>query len=649
VQAIGYTKSMPMIPFPPDEAERRALLGSLNLLDTAPEPVFDRITRLASRLLNTPLALFSLIDIHRQWYKSRVGIDIDETPREQSLCAHTLVQASPLVVADASLDPRFRDNPLVIGDPHVRFFASVPIRAGSGVIIGTLCVLAPVPRQLPEDDLQALLDLAEIIMQEVGLREQLITAQDHLKHTGAVVLSSDARFRSIFDLASVGIALVALDGRWIRANARLCEILGYSQHQLENMTFQRVTHPDDLDADLKLLRQLERNEVNQYQVEKRYIRADGAVVWVNLNVNSKRSASGEPEYYVAVIQDITKQKAQQHELQRLHADLEVRVEARTAELREVNDRLTAALSRQTRAEDVLREREAELSSVIENANDAYISLDETGVVTGWNRQAEMTFGWTLHEALGRTLEDLIIPDEIASAYREDMTIFRSTGMSSMLNHRLELPARRKDGTTIIAEVRTRPLQVNGRQIVSCFVHDISDRKQLEARREYESRHDALTGLLNRRAMMDMLPSAQARARRNRQAMALLFLDLDGFKAVNDTWGHDAGDNLLRTIATRIVAAVRKSDAAFRLAGDEFTVILEALNNGRRDAAEVGKKLIETISAPISLDSGLAHVGASVGFAIFEPDSEVAIDALIKEADQWMYRAKQAGRGKVFPH
>jgi diguanylate cyclase (GGDEF)-like protein/PAS domain S-box-containing protein len=639
---------MPIIPFSPDEAERHALLGSLNLLDTAPEPVFDRVTRLASRLLGVPCAVFSLLDADRQWYKSRIGIDVEETPREHSLCAHAVQQSAPLVVADASLDERFRDNPMVAGPPHARFFASIPIRVASGVAIGALCVVDTAPRTLPDADLEVLVDLAELIAQKIRYRERLSQAQDRLEHSGSRALSSEALFRSVFDLASVGIALVGLDGRWLRANARMCDIVGYSQEQLAGKTFQQLTHPDDLPSDLALLARLERDDVTQYQLDKRYLRADGSHVWVNLNVNTKRGAGGEAEYYVIVVKDITAQKAAQDALRQLHADLEARVQARTAELREANLQLREALARQAQAEEALRERETELSSVIEHANDAYIALDETDLVTTWNRQAEETFGWSRQEALGKPLVELIIPQEVASAYREDMEIFRATGSSSMLNQRLELPARRKDGSGLVVEVRTRPLLVNGRRILSTFVHDISERKRLEAQREYESRHDALTGLLNRRAMADMLPLAQARARRNRQALALLFIDLDGFKAVNDTWGHDAGDLLLRTVAHRIAATLRQSDTAFRLAGDEFTVILEALGQGC-DAAAVAAKLVEAIALPLALPSGVAQVGASIGIGLFQPDSAASPETLVKEADGWMYRAKQAGRGQVLPH
>src|SRR6059058_453252 len=111
---------MPAALIPPDEFERQELLRSLKILDTAPEPVFDQVTRLASRLLGVPIAVFSLIDQDRQWFKSRIGLDVQETPREQAFCAHAILERAPLVVPDATADPRFTDNALVTGSPNIR-------------------------------------------------------------------------------------------------------------------------------------------------------------------------------------------------------------------------------------------------------------------------------------------------------------------------------------------------------------------------------------------------------------------------------------------------------------------------------------------------------------------------------------------------
>ena len=618
---------MPAASHPPDEIERQQLLRSLDLLDTEQEEVFDRVTRLASRLLKVPIALFSLVDENRQWFKSRVGMEVPETPREYAFCAHALLLDQPLVVADASSDARFSDNPLVTGDPNIRFYAGVPIRTSGGLAIGTLCALDERVRVLTADELCILIDLADIVQKEVQHRERLAVAGRQMLRSEAVLSASEARFRSIFDLASIGIALVSPTGGWLSANGALGRMLGYTPEELQRRTFQEVTHPDDLDSDLELLRRLQAGDIDQYQLEKRYIRKDGGIVWVNLNVSKKLNDAGAIEYYISVIKEISAQKEAEQALSALHADLEARVAARTREL---------------------RERELELRSVIENANDAYIGLDQSGVVTVWNRAAEQTFGYSAAEAIGQALDDLIIPDDMVSAHRNGMGRYLTSGVSTVLGKRLELPAVRKDGSALIVEVRISTLELHGQQMFSAFLHDISERKQAEARREYESRHDMLTNLLNRRALLETLPIAQGRAARTGKSMALLFIDLDGFKAVNDDLGHDAGDSVLRAVAARLRDAVRKTDSVFRLAGDEFTVLLEAMSDTFGDARQVADKIVAEVSRPVAVDGSFAAVGASIGIAVFTPQDSASPEALIKEADRQMYAAKRAGKGQVFP-
>ncbi len=135
-------------PMPADEDERLAALRELLLLDTPPEERFDRLTRSAAEQLDTPIALLTLVDGQRQWFKSRMGLEATETPREISFCGHAILKNELFVVEDASRDPRFADNPLVTGDPHIRFYAGAPLSAPGGHRIGTLCVIDTVPRTL---------------------------------------------------------------------------------------------------------------------------------------------------------------------------------------------------------------------------------------------------------------------------------------------------------------------------------------------------------------------------------------------------------------------------------------------------------------------------------------------------------------------
>ena len=159
-------------PIPADEAERLQALKALMLLDTPPQERYDRVTRFAAEQLDMPIALVSLIDGQRQWFKSRLGLGAPETARDISFCGHAIMEPGLFVVEDASLDPRFADNPLVTGEPHLRFYAGAPISSPSGHRIGTLCVIDTVPRRLGTVELAVLEALRELVNEVLAGRDE---------------------------------------------------------------------------------------------------------------------------------------------------------------------------------------------------------------------------------------------------------------------------------------------------------------------------------------------------------------------------------------------------------------------------------------------------------------------------------------------
>lgn len=154
-------------PFPTDEAERIATLRQLLILDTLPEARFDNLTRVAASFFRVPVALVSLVDVERQWFKSSFGLAARETSRDVSFCAHAILREDVLVVEDALDDTRFADNPLVIDDPHIRFYAGAPLRMANGQQVGTLCVIDRAPRQVTRAEIDMLTDLARLVAQEL--------------------------------------------------------------------------------------------------------------------------------------------------------------------------------------------------------------------------------------------------------------------------------------------------------------------------------------------------------------------------------------------------------------------------------------------------------------------------------------------------
>ena len=331
------------------------------------------------------------------------------------------------------------------------------------------------------------------------------------------------------------------------------------------------------------------------------------------------------------------------ELEAINASLEARVEERTNSLYEANEHLGRALVEQAAAENAARESEAMLSDILRNANEAYVSMDAAGKITGWNREAERIFGWTLEEALGRPLAETIIPAHQHHAHHHGMAKFLVTGEGAIINKRVELIALRRDGSEFPIELSTSVVKRGDELVISGLMHDISERKAMEMQLERQALQDALTELPNRRALLEGLPNAMARADRWRKPIALLFLDLDGFKKINDTLGHDTGDELLRQFARRLEGCVRQTDTVARLAGDEFTVLLEALTAAEIDARAIAEKIIGVMQKPFQLGEHVVTMSTSIGIAMHMPYDKSSVDALLARADEAMYIAKRSGK------
>lgn len=632
----------------PDDEARAELLCALDLLDSPPEEVFDRITRLVGCLLDVPVALLSLIDRQRQFFKSTYGLGVRETPREVSFCGHALAQRAPLVVPDALQDPRFADNPLVHSPPHIRFYAGVPVYSANGVPLGTVCAIDTRPRQMQPQQLRALQDLAAIAQREIIHRESMRMSREISEHSAEAVRTSELRLAATFEQAAVGMAVFSPLGRWLRVNQRLCDLLRYSETQLLAMKLERLVHEDDWQATRLQAIELLHGRGAWCSRELRLLRSDDQPIWVNVTASLVAAVAGEPPNVLTVVEDIQDRKHMERALAALTEDLERRVAERTNELQTANLRLSEALVREQASQRDARSRELELRAVLENAHDAYIAIDQDGILFDWNRQAELTFGWSREEAVGMKLDETIIPPAFREVHRKGLEHFLATGEGPVLNRRLELSASRRDGSLLPVELRITVLpSLSGRQMFCAFLHDISEREALQQRLARQSLEDELTGLANRRALYDQLAAAMARSRRSGKPVGVLFLDLDGFKAVNDRLGHQVGDELLRQLALRLRACVRETDTVARLGGDEFIVLLESLHDPAADCTRVANKLIESVATPFDLSEGrVARVGTSIGAAIYRQHDATTAETLLMQADAAMYEAKRQGKGRL---
>lgn len=243
--------------------------------------------------------------------------------------------------------------------------------------------------------------------------------------------------------------------------------------------------------------------------------------------------------------------------------------------------------------------------------------------------------------MGGSSVRILIPEPHAAAHDGYLARYLHTGEAHVIGKPRELSVLRKDGTEFPIEINVTEIRFGGERYFTAIIRDITECKQAEEEIKRIAQYDGLTGLPNRRLFYDRLVQAIALAKRDRHGLALLYLDLDGFKAVNDTLGHDAGDELLKAAAGRIRHRLRESDTVARIGGDEFTVILPRIAS-REEVAKVAEKILGALSTSFSLSGRKEElrVGVSIGIAVYPADAR-DMDALIKAADTAMHSAKQS--------
>lgn len=340
----------------PEENRRLATLREYRLLDSPPEPAFDRVTALVADLFDAPIVLVSLLDEDRQWFKSAHGLDARETAREISFCQYVVASDRPLIVPDAAADPRFRDNPLVTGDPHIRFYAGVPLRAYNGEILGTLCVIDRKPRPpLDERELQRLNDFAAIVMAEAELRRAMFD-RDEARHMLERALDFSGIAIWQFDPADDSV-------RWRGAAAELWGSDFASTLATSDATFNRI-HPDDRAAVRVTLNDSETQQ-SPFSSEFRVQHPDRGVRWLagraDWDVQHGRSV------LTGINMDVTEQKSRQenatllmrelhHRMRNLFATVGAIISLTRHAARDVDDyvdRIGSRLDALNRAQNVL--------------------------------------------------------------------------------------------------------------------------------------------------------------------------------------------------------------------------------------------------------------------------------------------------------
>jgi PAS domain S-box-containing protein len=279
------------------ELNRLHILKQYEVIDSVPEKALDDLTAMAAEICGTPMALITIVDDQRVWFKAKFGVDVPEIPSKGAFCAKALSYRDLLIVPDAKEDARFVDNALVTGEMGLRYNPGAPLISPEGIALGTLCVIDRVPRILTPFQQRSLRTLAEQVTTHLELGRQV----------SALRISQEC-FSSAFENAAIGMALVSLDGHWLKVNEALCELLGYSPRELCAKTVADVTHPDDIDGNLANARRLLDGSANFYKMEKRYVHKNGSIVWCLLSVSIIRDKKGRSQYFVSQVEDIDELK-----------------------------------------------------------------------------------------------------------------------------------------------------------------------------------------------------------------------------------------------------------------------------------------------------------------------------------------------------
>ena len=410
----------------------------------------------------------------------------------------------------------------------------------------------------------------------------------------------ERRLRLTVQTSPIGIALVGLDGRWLEVNPAMAAIVGYSPQQLMQLRFQDITHPDDLARDLALLDEMYTGVRSSYQLDKRYLHADGHEVWVSLTASVVRDASGAPLHYLAQVQDITERRAA----------------------------LTAL------------EAERDLSTALLGAlHDGYAYLERGRMVVVNDVLCQMT-GMTREQLLSSST-----PFPFWSVEDEARDGGRLRKLINARTSHVEVQLRRVDGSVFDASIQVCPVRRRNGRISGyiALIRDITDRKQHERQLRHRADHDGLTGLLNRAAFHVRLTERVTAAQTTGDALSLAVLDLDDFKRVNDTFGHPAGDAVLREFADRMRSHSRDDDIVGRLGGEEFGWAL--VDTRRRDGQAAVLRMLEAMRLHEFADVGALTFSAGVAELRTGAAGESA-QSLYRRADKLLYAAKQAGRNRV---
>ena len=420
---------------------------------------------------------------------------------------------------------------------------------------------------------------------------------------------SEVSFRAMSDASPLGLFVSDEAGHCVYTNEAYHKISGLTFYEALGTNWHHAIHPEDRQRVLAEWRNAV-NDQKPFQTETRFLRKDNSIVWTRLNTAVMREGK-RSHGYVQTIEDIT-------------------------------DRKSAEFVLQTAEEELFEEKER-AQVTLNSIGDAVLSTDLSGNVTYMNLVAEKMTGWSREDASGRPLSEVFNIIDGKTRQVAPSPSRRAIEKDGPVELAADCVLIRRDGFESSIEDSAAPIHNRDGQVTGAVIvfHDVSESRAMATKMAHLAQHDYLTGLPNRALLTERLSQAIGQADRHHKHVALLFLDLDFFKYINDSLGHSVGDQLLQSAAARLTTCVRATDTVCRQGGDEFVILL-AETEQQQDAADIAEKLLSSFAAPHIIGVHELHLTLSIGISVY-PNDGLNAEALIQNADTAMYHAKTSGR------
>lgn len=604
--------------------------------ETDYDQYFERVTRVAARALNLPISVVCLDRLGQPEVIGASGCERDVVFHVESYYHRTLQCEEPFVVRDALSDAERAQGPLATGESGIRFFAGIALRLPCGKPIGMLCVMHTMPRRFTRQQRQMLVDLGQMIQHEVGLRKldssdrsQVLQAIDRLQAQHALYVET-------FHRTPVAIAHIGRDWEWRHMNDACVKFFAHSRAPLTKTNILDLLDASERTNLEQAVQALDRGRgVEVLTLDVTFRLRDKQSKPARVQVALKQTTSTRDGGWLFVIHDT---QAEQRE----KTERDVREAALHRGAHEASEVLRKAHERLTNAEQQLGATRVDLRAIADNLPVLVAYVDGERRFRFANSTYREWMGLDPEEIVGQLTHEVLDADYFAAIEPYVQRVLKGERVEYEVAATLNGTRRVLRG--VLVPRRVHDQSADGYYLV---VHDVTERRALLDRMRHQAFHDALTGLPNRRSFLDRLEEACAAG--GDGVAAIMFIDLDGFKAVNDTYGHQCGDEVLVEAARRISRCVRAGDLVARHAGDEFTVLLTGPAIDRAALERIARAILRALSQPITFGAKVVRLSASIGVLPRDQAASWSSEALLRAADAAMYRAKVAGKARIVVH